>query len=38
MSLPILYYDNIYGKIFKKINGFIFFSKNFNIYSFMNIY
>ena len=21
MSLPILYYDNIYDKIFKKING-----------------
>lgn len=38
MSLPILYYDNIYDKIFKKLMGFIFCSKNFNIYSFMNIY
>lgn len=33
MSLPILYYDNIYDKIFKKINGIYIFFKNFNIYS-----
>lgn len=33
MSLPILYYDNIYDKIFKKLMGFIFCSKKFNIYS-----
>ena len=38
MSLPILYNDSIYDKIFKKLIGFIFYSKNFNIYSLMNIY
>lgn len=39
MSLPILHIMIIFMiKFLKKLMGFIFCSKNFNIYSFMNIY